>query len=181
MLGNAIHAALEAPNILCPRDEASYLDKSTGTLTSWNWDFGDGATFTGETPPGHLYPLTGIETKYTVTLIVGNALGCYDTASQQIDVLRSCYIAVPSAFTPNGDGLNDYLYPLNAFKADNLVFKVFNRYGQMVFESHEWTQKWDGTVNGHAAPAGTYVWMLEYTDRDTGKHVFQKGTAILIR
>jgi hypothetical protein len=51
----------------------------------------------------------------------------------------------------------------------------------MVFESHEWTQKWDGAVNGHAAPAGAYVWMLEYTDRDTGKHVFQKGTAILIR
>jgi gliding motility-associated-like protein len=181
VLGNAIKAALEVPNILCPKDNADYLNKSTGDLNSWNWDFGDGATFSGETPPQHLYPQTGIETTYKVTLIVGNALGCYDTAAQSIDVLRSCYIAVPSAFTPNGDGLNDLLYPLNAYKADNMTFKVFNRFGQMVFEAHEWTQKWDGTVHGNREPAGTYVWFLDYTDRDTGKHIFQKGTSILIR
>ncbi|HLZ87218.1 MAG TPA: gliding motility-associated C-terminal domain-containing protein [Puia sp.] len=181
VLDNAFSAGLEVPNILCPKDYANYINKSTGTVNSWNWDFGDGTTYSGETPPDHLYPLTGVETKYTVTLVVGNANGCFDTAAQQIDVLRSCYIAVPSAFTPNGDGLNDYLYPLNAYKADNLTFKVFNRFGQLVFESHEWTQKWDGTVHGHAEPAGTYVWMLEYTDRDTKKKVFQKGTALLIR
>ena len=181
VLGNAISAGLEVPNILCPKDYATYLDKSSGTINSWAWDFGDGSTFNGETPPQHLYPLTGVETKYTVTLVVGNAQGCYDTAAQAIDVLRSCYIAVPNAFTPNGDGLNDYLYPLNAYKADNLVFRVFNRFGQLVFESHEWTQKWDGTLHGHQEPAGTYVWMLEYTDRDTGKHIFQKGTSLLIR
>jgi gliding motility-associated-like protein len=181
VLGNAIKAALEAPNILCPKDEANYLNKSSGTLTSWNWDFGDGAGFSGETAPNHLYPPTGIETRYTVTLVVGNAIGCYDTAAQQIDVLRSCYIAVPNAFTPNGDGVNDYLYPLNAFKADHLTFKVFNRQGQMVYESHEWTAKWDGTVHGHAEPSGTFVWMLDYVDRDSGKHIFQKGTALLIR
>ena len=181
LLGNAIRAGLEVPDIMCPKDYAKYLDKSTGELSSWTWDFGDGSGFAGEAPPDHLYPLTGVETKYNVMLIVGNSIGCYDTAVQQIDVLRSCYIAVPSAFTPNGDGLNDYLYPLNAFKADNLAFKVFNRFGQLVFESHEWTQKWDGTLHGNREPAGTYVWMLEYTDRDTGKHVFQKGTALLIR
>lgn len=181
VLGNAIKAGLEVPNILCPKDYARFINKSSGVLNSWIWNMGDGSTYSGQTPPDHLYPLTGIETKYTVTLTVGNALGCYDTAAQQIDVLRSCYIAVPSAFTPNGDGLNDYLYPLNAFKADNLVFKVFNRFGQLVFESHVWTQKWDGKVNGHTEPVGTYVWMLEYTDHDTGKRIFQKGTSLLIR
>jgi gliding motility-associated-like protein len=180
-LTNAIDAALEAPNIICPRDEANYLNKSIGILSSFTWDLGDGTTFIGETPSPHLYPPTGVESKYTVTLIVGNAIGCYDTAAQQIDVLRSCYIAVPGAFTPNGDGLNDYLYPLNAYKADHLDFKVYNRFGQVVFETHDWTQKWDGTVNGHKEPSGGYVWMLSYTDRDTGKRVFQKGTTILIR
>jgi gliding motility-associated-like protein len=181
LLGNAIKATLEVPNILCPKDNADYLNKSTGDLNSFTWDLGDGFGFSGETPPPHLYPLTGIETIYKVTLIVGNALGCYDTAVQSIDVLRSCYIAVPTAFTPNGDGLNDYLYPLNAYKADNLTFKVFNRFGQMLFESHEWTEKWDGTLHGNREPAGAYVWFLEYTDRDTGKHIFQKGTSLLIR
>jgi gliding motility-associated-like protein len=115
-----------------------------------------------------------------VRLVVGNG-PCYDTAKQVIDVLRSCYIAVPTAFTPNGDGLNDYLYPLNAFKADNLLFRVYNRYGQLVFTGRNWLDKWDGTISGHTQPPGTFVWTLEYTDRDTGKKFVQKGVSVLIR
>lgn len=114
-------------------------------------------------------------------LVVGNQNGCYDTAMQIVTKLRSCYITVPSGFTPNGDGKNDYLYPLNAYKARNLKFKVFNRYGQLVFETTDWTKKWDGTINGRAQDTGTYVWMLQYIDTDTGKTHFQKGTTVLIR
>ena len=181
-LDNAIIAAFEAPNIICPKDAASFKNNSIGaTIRSYTWDFGDGSESHDSLPADHLFPVTGVEKKYGVMLIVGNSLGCYDTAVQQIDVLRSCYIAVPSAFTPNGDGLNDYLYPLNAFKADNLEFRVFNRYGQLVFETRDYTQKWDGTINGHPQPPGTFVWMLQYTDRDSGKKIFLKGTSLLIR
>ncbi len=181
VLDNAIKAAFEGPSILCPRDYASFKNNSTGFIDSWTWDFGDGTTSNLQTPADHLFPATGVETNYAVKLIAGNARGCHDTAIQKVDVLRSCYIAVPTAFTPNGDGLNDYLYPLNAFKADNLVFQVFNRQGQLVFESHDWTQKWDGRIQGHDAPTGTYAWYLQYTDHDSGRKFFQKGTSILIR
>jgi gliding motility-associated-like protein len=180
-LQRAINAAFEAPNILCPKDAAAFKNNSLGPISSFTWDFGDGTSSFDSIPPDHLFPVTGIETKYGVKLIVGDNKGCRDTAVQQIDVLRSCYIAVPSAFTPNGDGLNDYLYPLNAFKADNLEFRVFNRYGQLVFQTRDYTKKWDGTVNGHPEPAGTFVWVLQYTDRDSGKKFFQKGTSLLIR
>lgn len=180
-LNNGIRAAFETDNTICPTDQATFADSSSGAIDSYAWDFGDGTGDNEQSPPGHVYPQNGRETRYLVTLVVGDSLGCYDTATRQIDVLRSCYIAVPSAFTPNGDGLNDYLYPLNAFKADNLVFRVFNRSGMQVFASTTWNQKWDGTFQGHPEPAGTYVWMLQYRDRDTGKHYFLKGTAILIR
>jgi gliding motility-associated-like protein len=100
---------------------------------------------------------------------------------QKIDVLKTCFIAVPGAFTPNGDGVNDYLYPLNALKAVDLQFRVYNRWGQMVFETTNWLNKWDGTMGGHPQPAGVYVWTLAYTDPDTGKRIIQKGTSILIR
>jgi gliding motility-associated-like protein len=180
-LTNAINAAFGTENTICPTDQAIFTDSSTGILDYYHWDFGDGTSDGEQNPPGHMYPQTGKETLYTVTLVVGNALGCYDTATHQLDVLRSCYIAVPNAFTPNGDGANDYLYPLNAFKANNLIFRVFNRYGQQVFLSTTWTQKWDGTFQGHPEPSGAYVWMLEYNDRDTGKHYFLKGTSLLIR
>jgi gliding motility-associated-like protein len=95
--------------------------------------------------------------------------------------LYNCYITVPTAFTPNGDGLNDFLYPLNAYKADNLEFRIYNRYGQMVFETTNWTKKWDGKIDGKPQASGTYVWMLSYKDRDTDKNIFLKGTSVLIR
>jgi gliding motility-associated-like protein len=180
-LDNAIKAAFEAPNIICPKDAATFKNLSTGHISSWHWDFGDGTTSPDSLPADHLYPVIGAERKYNVTLSVYNTLGCISRTYQQIDVLKSCYIAVPSAFTPNGDGLNDYLYPLNALKADNLEFKVYNRWGQLVFSSENWLSKWDGTIGGHPAPADTYVWMLHYVDRDTGKSVFQKGTSLLVR
>lgn len=181
VLDNAVNASFEAPNILCPRDYATFKNNSTGLISSWTWDFADGTFSNDQTPSDHLFPITGAETNYNVMLIAGNGNGCYDTAIQKIEVLKSCYIAVPTAFTPNGDGLNDYLYPLNAYKADNLVFQVFNRQGQMVFETRDWTQKWDGRIQGHLALAGTYAWYLQYTDRDSGHKFLQKGTSILIR
>jgi gliding motility-associated-like protein len=98
-----------------------------------------------------------------------------------IKVVNNCYIAVPSAFTPNGDGLNDFLYPLNAYKAKDLNFSVYNRFGQRLFVTTNWTNKWDGTFKGQGVETGTYVWMLTYTNSDTNKKVEQKGTAILIR
>jgi gliding motility-associated-like protein len=88
---------------------------------------------------------------------------------------------VPTAFTPNGDGLNDNLYPLNAYKATNLIFRVFNRYGEQIFESKDWTIKWDGTYKKNKQPSGTYVWTLEFTESITGKRIVQKGSTILIR
>ncbi|MGC4104547.1 MAG: gliding motility-associated C-terminal domain-containing protein [Ferruginibacter sp.] len=95
--------------------------------------------------------------------------------------MGNCYIAVPNAFTPNGDGLNDYLYPLNAYKAKDLIFKVYNRFGQLVFQTTNWMIRWDGTFKGQGADPATYVWILQYTNIDTGKRIEQKGTSILIR
>lgn len=180
-LDNAINAAFEAPNILCPKDAASFKNFSTGHIRAWNWDFGDGTFSTDSLPADHSYPPIGAEKKYDITLTVHDSLGCLSRAFQQIDVLKSCYIAVPSAFTPNGDGLNDYLYPLNAYKASHMEFRIYNRWGQLLFVSRDWLSKWDGTLEGRPQPAGTYVWTLQYTDSDTGKNIFQKGTSILIR
>jgi gliding motility-associated-like protein len=181
-LDNGIHASFEGPMIQCPKDYAKFINYSTGSwIKTWSWNFDDGTMSDQQFPPDHLFPQTGEETKYKVTLVVGDSLGCTDTATQVLDVLKTCFIAVPGAFTPNGDGVNDYLYPLNAVKAVDLQFRVYNRWGQMVFETTDWLKKWDGTMGGHAQPAGTYVWTLSYIDGDTGKRIFQKGTSILIR
>ena len=131
-------------------------------------------------PPDHLYPDTREGITYAVRLTVTNNLGCLDTAVAQITKMQSCAIGVPNAFTPNGDGKNDYLYPLNAFSVTNLEFQVFNRLGQLVFETRDWTKKWDGTINGKLQGTGTYIWTLRYTDA-SGRKYSLRGTSVLIR
>ncbi|HSC40329.1 MAG TPA: gliding motility-associated C-terminal domain-containing protein, partial [Chitinophagaceae bacterium] len=180
-LNNTLTAAFDVTRIVCPEDGAAFTNNSVGDIVAWGWSFGDGDTSSLQLPPAHHYPKTGIETRYVVSLVVMNKAGCYDTTAIAIKVLKTCYIAVPNAFTPNGDGNNDYLFPLNAYKADHLEFRVYNRLGQLVFRTNDWTIRWDGRINGTPQPTGTYVWTLGYTERDTGKKVFQKGTTILIR
>ena len=180
-LDNVLKAAFETNNTMCPEDSANFKNQSVGNITYYYWNFQNGNTSQSANPYPQKYPLLLTEHNYPVTLVVQNDLGCFDTAVNNIRVLKSCYIAVPSAFTPNGDGLNDYLYPLNAFKADHLDFKVYNRLGQLVYESTDWTQKWDGTIRGEPQDAGVYVWTLQYVLHDTGKHVFMKGSTVLIR
>ncbi len=180
-LDNTLLAQFQGPTEVCPKDVISFNNISVGNIISWNWNFGDGTGSSLQTPPAHLFPDTWAGKTYNVSLVVENNLGCYDTLTKPISKLQSCYIAVPNAFTPNGDGKNDYLYPLNAFSANNLEFRVFNRYGQLVFETKDWSRKWDGTINGVLQPAGTYVWTLRYTDGSSGKNFFLKGTSTLIR
>jgi gliding motility-associated-like protein len=178
---NTVKAAFEVSDTLCPTDTLHFTDRSSANSTAWKWNFGNGITSTLQAPPAQSYALRGRLATYTARLSVQSTNTCSDTAYKIITVLASCYIAVPSAFTPNGDGLNDYLYPLNAFKADDMTFRVFNRYGQVLFQTHDWTKKWDGRYQSSPQPSGAYVWMLDYTNRDDGKKVSLKGTSVLIR
>lgn len=169
-------------DVLCPQDFGVFRDASEGNIIGYRWEFGNGKTSDMFTPPPQLYPQrTAREQMVAVLLIIENDYHCFDTATRYVKLVSSCYTDVPTAFTPNKDGLNDYLYPLNGYKTRELEFRVFNRYGNLVFQSADWTRKWDGTVNGHPAEAGPYAWMLRYTDRDTGEKFFLKGTTLLLR
>ena len=174
-------AAFSGPGELCPRDGIQFVDMSTGPIVSWNWDFGNGSTTVQPLPPLQFYQQPARDLETFIRLVVADQYGCTDTADKKLLLVSSCIIVVPNAFTPNGDGRNDQLFPTNAYKADNLVFRIFNRYGQLVFETRDWTRKWDGRLNGRELEAGTYVWTLQYKHRDTGRQYALKGSTVLIR
>jgi gliding motility-associated-like protein len=176
-----LKAAFNMPSVLCPEDLANFKDTSTGKINSWFWQFGNGITSSLQNPPPQVYSPVNSDRLLPVRLIVQNDKACYDTTTQYLKLLNSCYIAVPTAFTPNHDGRNDYLYPLNAYETTNLEFKVYNRNGQLLFSTTDWTHKWDGTFNNEEQPTGVYTWFLQYTSTETGKSIFQKGTTVLIR
>lgn len=177
----AVRAVFEEPSFVCPGDQVTFLDHSQGEIASYDWDFGNGQSSFLKDPRSQQYPAVVRSKEFPVRLEVQNIRGCRDTVIQQLHVINNCLVVVPTAFTPNGDGMNDYLYPLNAYKARDLDFRVYNRYGQLVFQTRDWTVKWDGTFHGRPQPTGSYVWMLSYVNSDTGEKVFKKGSALLIR
>jgi gliding motility-associated-like protein len=181
-MDNEVKADFEMPVEICPEDPVIVINTSTGQVDKWQWNFGNISSSELQDPAPQYFPQNNNELYYTIKLKVSNnTLSCSDTISKQLHVLNACFIAVPSAFTPNDDGKNDLLYPINAQKATELEFKVYNRWGKLVFSTHNHEQKWDGSVNGVRQPPGIFVWYLRYTHSGTGQKVFQKGTTMLIR
>ena len=115
------------------------------------------------------------------TVFVTDLLGCLDSASILVKIFKTNpQIFVPTGFTPNGDGRNDYLKPI-AVGIDRIeYFRVYNRWGQLVFSTAINGHGWDGRIGGKPQTTNTYVWMVKGVDY-TGKSVFQKGTSTLIR
>ena len=179
---NETKAIFSMPDIICPEDGLEVTNESKGQVDSWLWKYDVLSTSPLENPPPFFFPNPGREAYYTVKLVVrNNALGCTDSTTRRVTVLDHCNIDVATAFTPNGDGINDYFRPHNALKADNYEFKIFNRWGQLVFQSNNWQDRWDGRVKGVPQGTGVFVWMLSYTHRVTKQPVFKKGTVTLIR
>ena len=117
--------------------------------------------------------------KYKVRVFDGG--GCYADDEIVVKIFRSGPdIFVPSAFTPNGDGLNDVLKPMLVGISELHYFRVYNRWGQLLFTTAEPGKGWNGVFNGAQQPSNTYVYEAEGADF-AGKLVFRKGTSVLIR
>ena len=182
VLDNEVTAIFNMPDMICPEDKLEVANNTTGIVHRWKWTYDILGTSLLKEPVPFQFPAINKEAYYSIKLVAYNdVLNCSDSTRKTLTVLDFCNIGVATAFTPNNDGLNDTFWPHNALKADNFVFKVYNRLGQLVFQSRTWRDKWDGKLNGVLQTTGVYVWMLSYTHRDTGKQVFQKGTVTLIR
>lgn len=176
-----VKAVISANPYVCwPVDTISIINESKGDIAKTLWTFDNGSSSNVFNPPPQAYSVDLNRGNYTIRLVVTDSSGCSDTAYQVLQIESNCYIAVPNAFTPNYDGINDYLYPLNAYKATNLTFKVYNRLGQLMFQTNDWSKKWDGTFHGEPQPLGVYVWILQYTD-EKNKRINLKGSTVLLR
>ena len=184
VFNNYLKADFDVTPLVCPTNKAVFKNTSltNSSITNYMWTIGNGTILSVKDPVPQVYvPLEATDYFAMPELIVTNDFGCKDTVKRKVQVVNTCFIAVPSAFTPNGDGLNDFLYPLKAYKSTNLTFSIFNRFGQRVFYSTSWLNRWDGKYKGIPQDPATYVWMLDYVNTETGRRVFQKGTSILIR
>ncbi|MBK7871360.1 MAG: gliding motility-associated C-terminal domain-containing protein [Saprospiraceae bacterium] len=115
------------------------------------------------------------------SVVVGNACG-FTNYSVNIDFeyCGPCRTAVPSAFSPNGDGVNDLLEVFSECGFINYDFRVFDRWGAQVFLSKNPTFFWDGIFNGKPSQSGVYIWRLIYEAED-GSSATLSGDCALLR
>ncbi len=125
-------------------------------------------------------PAATLARDQTYILIVKNDDGCEAKDTINIKVYEHLEIYVPSAFTPNGDGRNDVLHVVAPGLKQLFYFRIYNRWGQVVFETKDLLRGWDGRINGQTPETGVYVWIIKgvnYLNNVVGR----KGTVTLIR
>lgn len=98
--------------------------------------------------------------------------------SNETEVIPTMFLYVPNSFTPNGDGLND-TFAISGEAIQNFSMRVFNRWGDMIFETSNTNEQWDGTFKGQKAPTGSYVYKI-FASGLTGKKVQKEGTITLV-
>ncbi len=142
------------------------------------WSFGDGDSSL-VVDPYHLYPDTGT---YIVALIVETQKGCKDTTMSSILIRPEITFYAPTAFSPDGDNLNDVFFVTGTgIDTANFHLYVYDRWGEIIFESDDIAKVWDGTTaDGKIAENGTYVWLCYYYDIFAIAHE-ETGQVMIIR
>jgi gliding motility-associated-like protein len=114
------------------------------------------------------------------TMIISNDDNCTDSATVKIRAFKDPDIYVPTAFTPNSDGLNDLfrVVPVGFILTE---LKIFDRWGNIVFVTRDETKGWDGTFRGQPLATGTFIWVATGKNKKTASIVNKKGQITLIR
>ncbi len=162
---NGPSPALGADTTLCPGDS---LRLYPGSFTSYRWQDGSAGDHLTINKPG------------VYSVVVTDSCG---SGSDEIIVTarQVCDVYFPKAFTPNNDGLNDNFRILGANNITEFRLIVYNRWGQKVFESFDYSKGWNGKFNRQMQPSQTYIWTCEYKIQGSLQRINQKGMVTLIR
>ena len=157
-------------------DQFQLLASSPGIL--YNWSPSAGLNKTDIPNPIVTTGQTGDEMLYQVIAV--DAEGCKAEGYVRIRIYKGPDIYVPTGFTPDGDGLNDLFTPVPVGIQRYNYFRVFNRWGQLVFSTNRMNTGWNGTIAGKEQGGGSYIWMVEGVTKDN-RLITKKGTVLLIR
>jgi gliding motility-associated-like protein len=156
---------------------------STGA-TAYTWNFGDGSENSYTTNPIHTIE-TAEAGVYLITLIAENLSGCLDTTYQYVSIEESLIYFVPNTFTPDGDQFNQTFKPIfsSGFDPYNFTFLVYDRWGELIFESHDVEIGWNGTYGNQIDKVqdGVYVWKIAFKLKQNDGIQELKGHVNLVR
>lgn len=169
---------------LSPFDTGVLLQSaSTADVVSWWWtsDTGTNEQMSDNENVLFIFPDEGGIT-HVIQLLVMNEWGCLDKAWFEFTIPESTSVYLPNAFTPNGDGVNDLFGAvIRDLDPAGFSFRLFDRWGQVVFAALDPKDMWDGSKGGEVLPSGVYVWRLEARSRGSAERVVEYGHVTLIR
>ena len=170
-------------SILTPT--VQFVDTSSQDVVLFDWTFYDSTnTIIGsDYEQNPIYNFSGIvEQQYYIQLYVENQNGCSDTVSGTQIVEGEYALFLPNSFTPNGDGMNDNFYPVgDKISVENYSFKIFNRWGEMVFNTTDFGASWDGEYKGSQVASDAYIWKIDLVDASSGETKNFNGYVLLTR
>jgi len=164
----------------CPEKQYTFSARVRGDgpfVYRWTWE--DGSTELGSATISRTYsPL--LQGDVTIRLQVEGAGPCYADTSLTFSSRACSGVVIPTAFTPNGDGIND-IWNVQAIGFSRYTLIVYDRWGKEVFNNGgDMTKQWNGTINGQPAPEGVYTFVFEGTPL-SGEKVVRSGTVTIVR
>ena len=162
--------------------EVQFTNTSTNA-DSYVWDFGDNTPNSPVTNPLHQFPDEGDGT-YIVTLWAYADNGCYDSIQSSVIVNEELIFYVPNTFTPDGDDYNEYFQAIFTSGYDPYDFHlmIFNRWGELIWESYDDSVGWDGTYAGnYDVQDGTYTWKIEFKRTANDERIMVVGHVNVLR
>lgn len=172
-----------SPSQISIHDTEVVFNNTSTNADSYEWDFGDGTPLLGEEDPTHFYPEV-VGADYTITLTALSNAGCSSVVQYSISVNEEIIFYVPNTFTPNGDNANDSFIPIITAGIDVYSYHliIFNRWGEVVFESYDLTKGWDGTYGKNGTVQdGVYTCKITFGDAFSGKKYKHQGHVTVIR
>ena len=154
-----------SPSLLFPESPFTNILNTSSDCEFYIWNMGVGDPDEMYFEPGEYEYPANIADTFLITLYAISSEGCADTAYQEIYFNNNPFYYVPNTFIPDGDNKNEIWTPVfsNLSNVKKYSVQVFNRWGEMVFESNDPTFGWNGTYNGNNCQDGTYIWKLQFT------------------
>lgn len=158
-------------------NQVQFTEQSDNAI-AYEWMI-NGETYYG-TSANHTFP-NETEGSYQVCLITTSNMNCMDTNCIVIDILDEFLLFVPNTFTPDGNEHNQMFTAQSTKDATSFQMQIFNRWGELIFESSDITIGWDGTYKGKMCQDGTYTWKIRINDGDNSEDQYYHGHVTLIR
>jgi len=202
-LSNGCQGTLSQSNFICidPLPDAAFTQSSytitdlentihftnlSAGASSYNWYFGDGTPMSQVVDPIHTYNFDENGT-YQVMLVAFSPAGCSDTAYSSFQYAEELVFWVPNSFTPDGNEYNQVFLPIfsSGYDPYNYNLSIYNRWGELIFESNDMTIGWDGTYVSsgkiHESQDDVYTWKIRYKIKANDEHKIAVGHVTIIK